>query len=124
MRRGGGAATRRGQLVRRRELLRGDALASRRTQLCSAGVRASCRSSSRRLVSLVLRLLPRALGPVPGFGGMPSAMQPERAPPGQASRRARPFHPPANRESFKDLLIFEERLKQNHERCVGALSLL
>ncbi|GAA5978163.1 hypothetical protein JCM5350_007418 [Sporobolomyces pararoseus] len=31
-------------------------------------------------------------------------------------RKARPFHPPANRESFKDLLIFEERLKQNAER--------
>ncbi|GAA5874620.1 hypothetical protein JCM16303_002926 [Sporobolomyces ruberrimus] len=29
---------------------------------------------------------------------------------------ARPFHPPANRDSFKDLLIFEERLKQNAER--------
>jgi len=28
----------------------------------------------------------------------------------------RPFHPPANRESYKDLLIFEERLKQNAER--------
>ncbi|POY72266.1 hypothetical protein BMF94_4709 [Rhodotorula taiwanensis] len=26
------------------------------------------------------------------------------------------FHPPANRESFKDLLVFEERLKQNAER--------
>ncbi|GAA5996503.1 uncharacterized protein JCM10292_003013 [Rhodotorula paludigena] len=47
---------------------------------------------------------------------MPSAVQPERAPAGHAPRRARPFHPPANRESFKDLLIFEERLKQNHER--------
>ncbi|GAA6011959.1 hypothetical protein JCM11491_000117 [Sporobolomyces phaffii] len=31
-------------------------------------------------------------------------------------RKARPFHPPATRESFKDLLIFEERLKQNAER--------
>ncbi|GAA5945976.1 hypothetical protein JCM3775_003603, partial [Rhodotorula graminis] len=31
-------------------------------------------------------------------------------------RRARPFHPPATRESFKDLLIFEERLKQNAQR--------
>ncbi|GAA5917278.1 hypothetical protein JCM5296_004843 [Sporobolomyces johnsonii] len=31
-------------------------------------------------------------------------------------RKARPFHPPANRESYKDLLIFEERLKQNAER--------
>ncbi|GEM09749.1 hypothetical protein Rt10032_c09g3766 [Rhodotorula toruloides] len=32
------------------------------------------------------------------------------------SRRARTFHPSATRESFKDLLIFEERLKQNAER--------
>ncbi|GAA6064474.1 hypothetical protein JCM10212_001823 [Sporobolomyces blumeae] len=31
-------------------------------------------------------------------------------------RRSRPFHPPSNRESYKDLLIFEERLKQNAER--------
>ncbi|TNY18503.1 hypothetical protein DMC30DRAFT_426378 [Rhodotorula diobovata] len=31
-------------------------------------------------------------------------------------RRARTFHPPATRDSFKDLLIFEERLKQNAER--------
>ncbi|GAA5820688.1 hypothetical protein JCM3770_001452 [Rhodotorula araucariae] len=31
-------------------------------------------------------------------------------------RRARPFHPPATREAYKDLLIFEERLKQNAER--------
>ncbi|GAA5925818.1 uncharacterized protein JCM15063_005128 [Sporobolomyces koalae] len=31
-------------------------------------------------------------------------------------RKARPFHPPASRESYKDLLIFEERLKQNAER--------
>jgi len=28
----------------------------------------------------------------------------------------RPFHPPANRDSYKDVLIFEERLKQNFER--------
>ncbi|BGP55531.1 hypothetical protein JCM8202v2_003136 [Rhodotorula sphaerocarpa] len=31
-------------------------------------------------------------------------------------RRSRPFHPPANRDSFKDLLVFEERLKQNAQR--------
>ncbi|GAA5886086.1 hypothetical protein JCM6882_004259 [Rhodosporidiobolus microsporus] len=31
-------------------------------------------------------------------------------------RRTRPFHPPANRESFRDLLLFEERLKQNNLR--------
>jgi hypothetical protein len=36
--------------------------------------------------------------------------------PALVSRRARTFHPPATRESFKDLLIFEERLKQNAER--------
>ncbi|BGP24816.1 hypothetical protein JCM10295v2_003736 [Rhodotorula toruloides] len=36
--------------------------------------------------------------------------------PALMSRRARTFHPSATRESFKDLLIFEERLKQNAER--------
>ncbi|GAA5850512.1 hypothetical protein JCM8547_001898 [Rhodosporidiobolus lusitaniae] len=33
-----------------------------------------------------------------------------------ATRRARPWHPPASRESYKDLLIVEERLKQNLQR--------
>lgn len=32
--------------------------------------------------------------------------------------RSPPFHPHPNRESYKDLLIFEERLKQNAERQV------
>ncbi|GAA5935333.1 hypothetical protein JCM10213_004005 [Rhodosporidiobolus nylandii] len=30
-----------------------------------------------------------------------------------ATRRAKPFNPPPSRESFRDLLVFEERLKQN-----------
>lgn len=34
------------------------------------------------------------------------------------SRRANTFFPPATRDTFKDVLIFEERLKQNAERCV------
>ena len=33
-----------------------------------------------------------------------------------AAARTAPFHPPANRDSFKDLLVFEERLKQNAQR--------
>ncbi|GAA5991225.1 hypothetical protein JCM11641_001625 [Rhodosporidiobolus odoratus] len=33
-----------------------------------------------------------------------------------SSRSSRPFHPPPNRESYRDLLVFEERLKQNAQR--------
>ncbi|GAA6007016.1 hypothetical protein JCM10207_009171 [Rhodosporidiobolus poonsookiae] len=33
-----------------------------------------------------------------------------------ATRRTRPWHPPANRESFRDLLLVEERLIQNAQR--------
>ena len=33
-----------------------------------------------------------------------------------SSRRPAPFNPHPGRETYKDLLIFEERLKQNAER--------
>ncbi|GAA5965906.1 hypothetical protein JCM8115_000743 [Rhodotorula mucilaginosa] len=41
-------------------------------------------------------------------------MHPRRT--ASAAARTAPFHPPANRDSFKDLLVFEERLKQNAQR--------
>ena len=40
-----------------------------------------------------------------------------------AAARTAPFHPPANRDSFKDLLVFEERLKQNAQRYARTLDL-
>lgn len=47
--------------------------------------------------------------------GAPYAhMHPRRT--ASAAARTAPFHPPANRDSFKDLLVFEERLKQNAQR--------
>lgn len=36
------------------------------------------------------------------------------------SRRTNTFFPPATRDTFKDVLIFEERLKQNAERYAFA----
>ncbi|KAG0660529.1 hypothetical protein C6P46_004554 [Rhodotorula mucilaginosa] len=46
-------------------------------------------------------------------------MHPRRT--ASAAARTAPFHPPANRDSFKDLLVFEERLKQNAQSNVAML---
>lgn len=53
--------------------------------------------------------------PALGGAGTPYTHMHARRTSSTAARGA-PFHPPANRDSFKDLLVFEERLKQNASR--------